>query len=95
MTKPTNTERITALEAEVVTLKLQVRALLQSQTLAAENNASVAEAVTDLTSMVRKILVRESVQLVFDYMDGQEPTLADVMEIDEYYMGETLWMVER
>lgn len=85
----TKDERITRLETEVQTLKLQVRTLLKSHQSSIEQSIKLTEVVTEMAeaqaSMERKFkqqLVARSVQMVLDSMDADEPTPADVWDHD-------------
>jgi hypothetical protein len=95
--KLSKTEEINVLKAEVMTLKLQMRTLLHSHQSCITQMIELAEVVkdvvddqADLASKYRALLLKESVQLVLDSMDDDQPTFADVWEVDEYFLDEPL-----
>jgi len=98
MTEPlrmTKDERITRLEAEVQTLKLQIRTLLHSHQSSIEQAMKVTEilsetveAQVELERKFHRHLVARQAQLVLDSMDDEGmPTFEDVWDHDVERLG--------
>ena len=97
MTEPlrmTKDERITRLEAEVQTLKLQIRTLLHSHQSSIEQAMKVTEilsetveAQVELERKFHRHLVARQAQLVLDSMDADPPTFEDVWDHDVERLG--------
>lgn len=89
-----NSERITTLEARVTTQKHMLTAMLHSHQSLVQHCMELSNVVremaefsADLESKYKALLLRQSVQLVMDGLDGDQPTHEDVWEIDEWREG--------
>lgn len=87
---PTTAERITTLEAEVTTLRLQVRALLHSAQASATNVMALTDTVSTLNTNFKRALIARQAQLVLDLMDNTQPTFEELWELDAQTIGEDL-----
>ena len=80
-------------EVRVAALEAGLKAALLAITTLGEVIADVADDVGHLGALedqYRKLLVKQSVQLVLDGLDSDEPAFEDVWEVDEWRMGESL-----
>lgn len=88
---PTTAERLTKLEAETATLKMQHRAALNSlQALAesvhalVESTAATQARISTLDETWRARLIRQAVQMAMDFDgDPNQPSWEDVWEVDQ------------
>jgi hypothetical protein len=94
--KPTDRERITMLEAQAVTAKMQHQATLMSLTKMGEQIQVLTEVIahlqyehTSLAHRYREHLRHQAIQMVLDGLDDHtEPTWEDVQSIDEWLEGQ-------